>query len=377
MLSLAAYRLGNLTYSGIGKGIGDIVNKSSGGDGYPYTVSSAQVKSLQSGSSDLVVLYDTGVRVLGSSAKEISDLQHNYSSPMMFTFGSRLLVADSFGTKFRVQTPSKLSYEMDFPFEILTADIAKNGYVVIASRTDAGSSMLTVLDGKRREVYKWRCAKEQIVCVDISDDGKYIVCGVVGAENGDVYSDVYLFDIRYEDAVRTVKFEGTSVVKVEMLKGKNFLVVGDNLVTFVNGKGDRKDVDVSLNSVSRCCVSENNITALLLSKYGSAYSKILKVYNASGKEISSVDIECSVKSMSIYGKHIALLSEGKLLSYNLYGKQIGEKTIDNDAVSCCIGSNGIYVLHSNSINKYSITGRNTKTEKTTTDNSENEKSDNG
>ena len=60
--------------------------------------------------------------------------------------------------------------------------------------------------------------------------------------------------------------------------------------------------------------------------------------------------------MSFDGKHVALLSDGMLYCYDLYGRISGEKTIDNDAERCCINGSNAYVLFSNGIKKYSVRG---------------------
>ena len=362
LLFIAAVRLGHVTYSGIGDGINEFVNKSAAGSGYPYQINSGEVKMIKAGSSNIDILYDTGLRVLSSSAKEISDLQHNYSSPALFSFASRCLVTDIGFNKYRIQTPSKLSFEGETEFEILTADISKNGFAALVTKCDKGTSMLTVYNSKQDVVFSWICAKEQIVCVDLSDNGRYICLGTIGADSGDVYSQVHLFDINYSDPIASFDLNGTSVVSTQMLSGKKFLIVGDNLLSFVNSKGEKNDIDVSLNSVSRYFVSENNTVTVLLSKYKSAYSKILKVYNSSGKELSSTDVECSVKSISSDGRYVALLSDGKLLTYTLRGKLVGEKNIENDAVSCCVSAGNVYVLFSNYIDKFTASGNNLSAE---------------
>jgi hypothetical protein len=356
VLSVAAYKIGHFSPLGLGRGLSNLADGVFGNNGFPYSVSSNDVENMGMSYSDVVLLSDTGVKMIDSTGKQISDLQHNYSSPLIYTYGGRSLIIDEGARLFRVQTSGKLLYEMEYGFDLLTGDIAKNGSVAIASKSDSGASMLCVFDSKKNEVFSWVCAKQQIVSVDISENGRYIAVGVIGADSGDVVSDVFLFDINYKDAIRHIEFTGSAVAKVEILSGKKLVVIGDNVVSFINEKGERNDVDVSLNTVSRFFVSDNNITAIVLSKYSSSYSNILKVYSSSGKEISSTDIDFHIKSMYSDGKHISFLSDDKLICYDLYGRVSGEKTVDNDCVSCCLNGSDVYVLYSNSINKYSVRG---------------------
>lgn len=356
VLSVAAYKIGHFSPLGLGRSLSNFADGVFGNYGFPYNISSNDVDNIGMSYSDLVILDDTGVKMIDSTGKQISDLQHNYSSPLIYTYGGRSLVIDEGSKLFRVQTSGKLLYEMEYEFDLLTGDIAKNGSVAIASKSDSGASMLCVFDSKKNEVFSWVCAKQQIVSVDISENGKYIAVGVIGAESGDVVSDVFLFDINYKDAIRHIELPGSAIAKVEILSGKKLVVICDNVVSFINEKGERNDIDVSLNTVSRFYVSDNNITAIVLSKYSSSYSNILKVYSSSGKEISSTDIDFHIKSMYSDGKHISFLSDDKLICYDLYGRVSGEKTVDNDCVSCCLNGSDVYVLFSNSINKFSVRG---------------------
>ena len=365
LISIAAFQFGNVTYSSLGSSINNALNSSGKGSGYPYSVNASSVKSFKISSSDLVLLYDTGVKMLDPTAKEISDFQHNYSSPLLFTFVSRNLVIDGEGKKFKIQSKNKVLSETELSFDILTGDIAENGDVAIVSRSDSATSMLTVYNKDLKEKFKWLCAKEQIVTVDLSDDGNYIAVGVIGAEGGDIYSNVYLFDKDYAEPIESFNFPGTSVVSVEMLNGKNFLIIGDNMAAFVDKKATCNNIDVSLNTVSRYSTSESNVTALLLSKYGSAYSKILNIYNKNGKLLSTVEIDDSVKSISCDGKYVCVLTSGSLLTYNLQGEKIGEKSVNSDAERCCISGGSAYVLFSKQIEKYSSIGINTSDAETT------------
>ncbi|MCR4564217.1 MAG: DUF5711 family protein [Clostridiales bacterium] len=356
VFSVAAYKLSNYSPLGVGKGISNLGDSMLGNNGFPYSISSNDVKHLGMSGSDLVVLNDTGVKIIDSSGRQVSDFQHNYSSPLIYTYGSHSLVLDAGKNLFRVQTSGKIIYEQESQFELLTGDISKNGCVAIATKSDQGASMLSVFDSKKNEIFSWVCAKHMIVSVDISDNGRYIAAGVIGADSGDIVSEVYLFDKNYSDAVRHFELPGTAVAAVNILSGKKLVIIGDNLVTFVNEKGERNDIDVSLNTVSRFFISDNNITSVVLSKYSSAYSNILKVYSASGKEISSADIDFQIKDMYSDGKHIALLSDSKIVCYDLYGRVSGEKSIDNDSVKCCLNGSNVYVLFSNAIKQYSVRG---------------------
>ena len=77
------------------------------------------------------------------------------------------------------------------------------------------------------------------------------------------------------------------------------------------------------------------------------------------------EIDDSVKSISCDGKYVCVLTSGSLLTYNLQGEKIGEKSVNSDAERCCISGGSAYVLFSKQIEKYSSIGINTSDAETT------------
>ena len=147
-------------------------------------------------------------------------------------------------------------------------------------------------------IFSRKCAKENIVAIDISDNGKLAAVSVVGAENGELYSRVLIFDFSYEEAVSEFDFGSDIISGVNFLKGDTLLITGENVFSIVKNKTDKQDEDLSLNSLSRISVSDNNVVAAVLSKYGSSSAKILNVYNRNGEKLFTVDIASAVKSVS-------------------------------------------------------------------------------
>jgi len=356
ILSVASYRIAHFSPLGLGRGLNTLFTRIFGTESFPYPLPSEEIDNIRMSDSDMFILYDTGVKVIDPTADEISDLQHNYSAPLLFVSDGKALVIDCGDRKFKVQTSTKLLYEAEYDFDLLTGDIASNGSVAIASKSDKGSSMLCVYNNKQKNLFTWVCSKQEIVSADISDNGRYVLAGVIGAESGDVRSDVYLFDIKKGETLQSVELPGSAVVGAEILNGKSFVVFCDNCVKFIDEDGKTTDIDVSLNTVSRFCVSQNNYTALLLSRYSSAYSSILNVYNKSGKLLAEIDIDYPVSSISCDGKHIAVLSDSVLYCYDIYGNKTGEKTIESDAVSCLVSGSDVYVEFSKYIDRYTVRG---------------------
>lgn len=89
-------------------------------------------------------------------------------------------------------------------------------------------------------IFSWKCAKENIVAIDISDNGKLAAVSVVGAENGELYSRVLIFDFSYEEAVSEFDFGSDIISGVNFLKGDTLLITGENVFSIVKTRQTSK-----------------------------------------------------------------------------------------------------------------------------------------
>ncbi len=358
LLFVAADRFGNITFSSVGDYFSAAVSGAKQGDGYPYYFESAAPESIVKINSDLLVLTDGSTFVLDSTARKLSSFQHTYSVPVIDSQNGRAVMFDVGGNSYRVQSKTKILYEETTQQKILTAAIGSDGSVLVATRGSDCVSELTVKNKSQKEIFKWSCAKESIVAADISDNGKYAAVSLIGAENGELYSKVKIFDFDYSQPVSEYDFGSGIVSSVEFLSGGNVLVSGETVMSFINTKSERTDIDLSLNTLSRIYTSENNLTAAVFSKYGSSSSKILRVYSKSGKELFSTEINSAVRDVSCEGRYISVLTDKQLLNFNKSGKQIGSAEVTSDGISCFTDGNNTYVLTTSAVNSYKTVGEN-------------------
>lgn len=356
LLFIAADRLGNITFSSVGDYFYGVISGSKQGDGFPYYFESSSPKDVKKINSNLLVLTGDSVYVLDSTARKLMTYEHSYSNPYIDSCNGRAVVCDVGGNGYCVVSKTKVLYEGTSEHKILTACVGKDGTVAIASRGESSASELTVYGKNRKEIFKWDCAKDDIVAADISDNGKRVAVSVVGAQNGELYSRVLIFDFEYQQPVFEYNYGSNIVSRVEFVDGYMLLASGTGVMSFVDKKTNRVDLDLSLNTLSRQSVGENNVTAAVFSKYGSASSKILRVYSDTGSEKFSVEINSAVRSVSCEGGYISVLTDHELLTYNRSGKLISTSSVPGDGISCFSNGNNIYVLTTASIDSYKTSG---------------------
>ena len=353
LIIIAAAQFGGVTFSTVGDYISAAVSSIGSGDGYPYSVSGVSVSNIGITNSDLVLVYDDSVKVLDSTAKELSSLSHSFDHPTADLNSGRILLYDLGGKDFRVQSKTRILYEKQLDYIILTGAMGKDGSAVIASRADGAESMLTVYDSRSREVFQWKCSKEHIVSCDISDNGKNYAVSVMGVQNGTVYSKVYIFNKKNTEPTSSFEYTDSAVSSVKFLSNDTLMVMGNNVCEIIENNAVKEKIDVSVNTPSRLFVSDTGTAVLVLSKYSSTTQKIVKVYDKSGAETYSCEIDGIVKSVSSDGRYTAVLTGSSVQIFNRKGEMSGSANVNGDAEIVAVSSRNTYVYSLDRIDKYS------------------------
>lgn len=357
LIMLAAAQFGGVTFSTVTDSVRTFFAGLGSGDGYPYQISGMVIDDATVTNSDLVLLYDDSVRVLDTTAKELSNTAHKYDHPVMQSNSGRVLLYDEGGTKFRVQSKTRTLYEKEMKYMILTASLGKNGTVAVATRAEDAQSMLTVYNDKEKEIFVWKCAKENIISCDVSDNGKLFAVSVLGVDNGSVYSKVYIFDRKKDTPKASFTYNDSAVASIRFLSNETVFVLGNNMCSVIKGNKEEK-INVSVNTPYMIHISDNNTAVLVLSKYSSTTQKIVNAYDKSGRELFSREIDGLVKSVSTDGKYVGVLTDSQVQIYNMRGEQVGSASVNTDAEKVIVSGRNTYVYSADKIEKFSSVGEN-------------------
>lgn len=354
---LAAAQFGGVTFSTISDSVRTFFAGLGSGDGYPYQISGMVIGDATVTNSDLVLLYDDSVKVLDTTAKELSSISHKYDHPVMQSNSGRVLLYDEGGNKFKVQSKTRTLYEKETKYMILTGALGKDGSVAVATRAEDAQSMLTVYNSKEKEIFVWKCAKENIISCDVSDNGKLIAVSVLGVENGSVYSKVYIFDKKKDSPKASFTYQDSAVSSIRFLSNETLFVLGNNVCSVIKGEKEEK-INVSVNTPYMIHISDNNTAVLVLSKYSSTTQKLVNVYDKSGRELFSNEIDGLVKSVSTDGKYVGVLTDNNVQIYNMKGERVGLANVNTDAEKVIVSGRNTYVYSADKIEKFSSVGEN-------------------
>ena len=171
-------------------------------------------------------------------------------------------------------------------------------------------------------------------------------------------SKLYVFNINKADEyIACFDYPGTTLLRVNYVKGNNISALGDNLKSYIKNNSKRQD-DTKFGSdkLYKYCVASNGSSALVLSKYGSTSLSSLTFFNSSDKERFTVDFDKEAKWVDTDGKYIAVLFDSEVRTYNKRGKQVGTIYFTGEPQRVTVDSGRTYVLTSVNIKSYKTRG---------------------
>lgn len=330
------------------------------GDGYPAPITGSQVLACNftSASGEVVMVSDTHLTALNSTAKEVLSRQHSFSFPILRLCGDRALLYNLGGNGYQIETRSKTLFRGDAESNILAGAMAENGHYALLLESTDYLGQLSVFTDANEEQYEYRFSGCYPVTVALnSDASKALVCGVY-AEGGAFASSLYLIDLSSSQGVEpAVSFAEATPIGAFWYNDGSAAAVCDTLTAVVTENGSV--VQYSYGGWQLACYAGGDgFTALGLSPYADAASGKLVLLNSSGQEQRSFPLSAEPDAVSVYGNTAAVLADGTVYAYSIAdGVLIAQAEAGDDAVSLALANeSSAYILGVSEIRTVSLNG---------------------
>ena len=343
----------------IGAYISDVFAERQHGGGYPYKISGNKVSSENFKNIDksLLLLSDTTLAALNTSASMMQKEQHSFPSPMLRVSGTRAIIYDLGGKHLKIKSKSKTLLSAEMENNIISAAVSNAGIFGVVTEVNNFLGQLTIFAKNGKDVYyKYNFADHYITDMAISENGKSAtVCGST-AKNGSMVSSVYVFDYRSETPKVKLDYEDNMFIRVEYLSNGNVVAVGDHLVTVINPRtGEKHDYNYENKTLIHFDVNKNGGILLALSLSEDGNNTDMVVINKSGKVENVIHTEHNVKAVNFSHRKLAALSYGKVYVYNFSGNHLKTVDVGNDAKNIRLYSGrDMYVLGVTEVRKIRI-----------------------
>ncbi len=311
------------------------VSVSGSADRFPVAVNTESVLVTDIAEDNILILTTENVMVYSPNGKQLLNHPHIYAKPGVSVNGENVVVFDRGGKGFVLIKGDEIINEGTADNIILTAEYGKNGNYALATQGAGATSTLSVYDKMNKPVFQWNCAHEHIVSVALSDNGRYAGVAVVGAENGQLFTNIQYFGFDYKEPLNTQKISDVTPLSIEFTKFNMLTLLTDKGVYTVERKADKfKTVSGYYSSeFNSCDFSENGSYIVTLAKYGSENVFEINLYSKSGKLQETISADFELKSTRMSNKYIFALGENKIMVYNLRGVNVSEITYKGEAFS--------------------------------------------
>ncbi len=314
------------------------------GEGYPLEFEGGTVLHMQEVGGQFALLTDNSFVMLNQTAGETVRRAHNYAAPMMETAGSYALVAETGGTRWRLETSTSTVIEKQIENTIVTAAVNEDGMVAcVTDSTESHVSEIVLFNRKGVEKYHWYSADLLVTDVAVSADGRTMAATAVSTAGGAVQSTLLVFDVT-SAAAEPRRMEGSNVMltAVDVLEGGTVVGIGDTAAWLFKSDGSERRQSYGGQQLLRYGVYGDRLL-LALHSYGSGSGGQVQELKADGTTTYTVPFTGVYRDMAPTKTGALLLTDTAVLRIE-NGAQAGELPIAADGLKVAPYGKAVMVL---------------------------------
>lgn len=255
----------------------------------------------------------------------------NLPSPLISYSGKYLVVANAGGNNVMLFENSNKKYVISTLGSIVNVHVNCNGYVTVVTKGENVTSEVRVYDDTGKECFVKGKAQNYVVFAKLAKNNKDLVLNCVDTSATKLTAIFEFIDIRGKKVETMVSCEDTLFVDAFFIKDDNLVALTNDEVMYYNVRHTKvwhKKFDTKI----YCCDVCDNRYVWVCSASDKLQDGIscdktdVKIFNAKGKEVSTIKVDNIVKNMSWSDNVVALNLGKEVLLYNTKGKFIKKMT---------------------------------------------------
>ncbi len=312
-----------------------------GSGSFPVELSGGETVTAEGRSGVFYTLTDTSVTAVTNSGKQVYNILHGYSNPVLKTSETRALVFDQGAGKLAVYNLNRkvCSFE-DEDESIITAAISRDGVYAIATRAENYASTVTVYSKRGEKLYSWSSAKDTVNSVVISPSGKKIAVSTVFSGGGSGSSRVMIFSFDSADSIASFELSSDFVYSLEAM-GKGFCILTKQNCSFVDWSKHRK-VDIKSELELDMFRRHSGGAVLVFNRSSDKSDNTVMLISKNGEKLSEFNFKGIISDIEYDGGHIYCISDTAVLRYSKTGELL-------QTGSCEYGCKRLAVLSKNKV----------------------------
>ncbi len=312
-----------------------------GGDGFPMSFTSNDIKTVKSFSSRLFVLTEKLLTCVRSNGKVEYTKTFTFVEPELTVSDKYGLIYDRSSSKYLLFNSKGTVYEGTTEGDryIITATVDGKGNIAFATKSDDSACRVYLVNKNGEILFIWSCAEEYVVKLDISSDAKEILCAALGAYNGEIYTKLYKHNIKNDKKQKEFIATGAACVDVCFYgKDKAIVTCLDKRILFNLNTDDGSAIESTYPSEGFLIDSDmNGYTAVISNKITSFENDEVILYDKNNSVVYKADVPDGVIDVEVIGKKVYCLTADSVIYLSDNGQV-------KKSVECEAKGNGFAVM---------------------------------
>ena len=317
------FNINYLTPSKMKERLGAVFADMGHGDGYPYSFISDEVLDFFDFSTkDHVILTNTTLYIINSSAKTVLEFPHAMSNPIAKTSSDRILLFDQGGTKAYILNQSGKVLTFTNDDEIICGQISNSGKSVLVTRENGQKQTVSVYSRAGKKVMKWEKGAGYILDTVLNASGNVLSIALVDTEDAVQTITVLSFNVSNAQQRGHREFTASTFYGIQYINNNDLALLFNNKICILNSKCEQKrDLDLPSTNNYQLFVDKKGQLINLYSKYNDGKFTV-DVYNTALKNIYKKECNGEVKRVTSDGKSICVLFSNNTAHVNMIGGKI-------------------------------------------------------
>jgi hypothetical protein len=307
---------------------------------FPVKVSTSSQYGIVGFDSRFAVLTDTNFYTFEKNGTALFSKQHSMDSPVMKTSGKRVLLYDIGGYYFSNESKGKTVYTKTLENQIVYAQISKQSYTAVVTKSDKYASAMTIYDDNGKEIF-FSSNSQKIIDIGFNFDSTGCFAVTLGASGGQLVSALSGYSFTKDEILWKSQPLKTLVIDAEYSTGGSIAVIGDTQFFMLSEDGNT-EYTYTYNSKLAGCSTSGDLTAVVTDNSERRRTHLTII----SKEMTPVELELESEYVSVHvvNDKVYLLTDTGLTAYSEQGEALAVAELQNDYLDFAVIEEYVYLL---------------------------------
>lgn len=330
------------------------------------TEENVNIIEINSDASNNIYAYDRYITVLSKNKLNsytadgnlFSAIDVNISVPLVTSNGKYMVLAEKNGNKIYLISGENIIWENDIEGEISRVCVNQNGYVSIVIKNTTYKSVVVVFNPEGNELFRKYLSKDYAICMDISNNNKYLAIGEINYSGTILKSYVQIISIEkaQKDPKNSTEYTyesgiGDIIININYQSKDEAICLFNNYIQKVTNKENNRIYDITNDDIFADINLDSNIAIVNKQSSGLfSYEYEMHIKSIDSKAENLYILKNDVpKAVMVSGKTIAICFGNEVEIINSNGWFIKKYKSSKQSTGIVLGDSIAGVIYKNKI----------------------------